>query len=95
MSLTPRQRAARGSHLLNMRNAAHKSFDPIWQSGHMKRNHAYRWLADQLGISRLHWQEYCHIGLFDILTCRRVVELCTPLSEKILADEVTEYGDLC
>lgn len=92
-----RQRAVPGSFLATMRMAAHQAFDPIWQSGHMKRRHAYRWLADELGISRLHWQEYCHIGMFDILTCERVIKLCAPLRDEILAAEVTDnkYGDLC
>jgi hypothetical protein len=51
---------------------AHAYFDPLWKSGAMKRPAAYAWLAAQLGIER----NDCHIGEFDIETCRRVVEIC-------------------
>jgi len=39
------------------------------------RNKAYLWLSNQLGIPR----EICHIGMFDIESCYRVIELCKPL----------------
>src|SRR5690554_3718497 len=48
---------------------AHSAFDPIWQDGWMTRSDAYKWLADQLGISRTE----CHIGEFDEELCRQVV----------------------
>ena len=51
---------------------AHQSFDWLWQDGIMKRNDAYAWLAEQLGIN----QEDCNIGLMDVATCNRVVDLC-------------------
>ena len=51
--------------------AAHAAFDPLWQSGRMKRQEAYGWLADQLKIAR----EHCHIGMFDVETCRLVVAI--------------------
>lgn len=51
---------------------AHLAFDRKWKDGGMKRNEAYRWLAETLGI---HKRE-CHIGMFDVSTCRRVVEVC-------------------
>lgn len=54
------------------RSAAHAAFDPLWQSGEMSRNAAYRWLASELGMSR----DECHMSLFDAATCRRVVEAC-------------------
>lgn len=52
--------------------AAHAAFDPLWESGRMKRPAAYAWLAGRLGIPT----EKCHVGMFDLETCRRVVELC-------------------
>lgn len=55
--------------------AAHAAFDPIWQEGHKKRGSAYAWLAEQLGI---HVAD-CHIGMFDIAMCHRVVEVCDAL----------------
>lgn len=58
------------------------------------RNKAYLWLSNQLGIPR----ELCHIGMFDVSDCKRVVELCKPLVGVKLAmsssREVTEY-DAC
>ena len=36
------------------------------------RKAAYRWLSKQLGISA----KICHIGMFDVETCKRVVEIC-------------------
>lgn len=54
------------------KSAAHAAFDPIWKGGHKKRGSAYAWLADQLGIP----QEKCHIGMFDVDACQRVVQAC-------------------
>lgn len=58
---------------------AHAAFDPLWKfhtfrNGYqtMTRNAAYGWLAGQLGINRAD----CHIGMFDVAQCRRVVEVC-------------------
>ena len=51
--------------------AAHAAFDPTWKSGQKKRSEAYKCLADELGIDF----SDCHIGLFDIETCRRVAAI--------------------
>lgn len=51
---------------------AHDAFDPIWKGKAMSRNDAYAWLASELGISCAE----CHIGMFDIAMCKRVVEAC-------------------
>lgn len=51
---------------------AHRSFDPLWKSGEMSRSDAYSWLAHKLGITK----KECHIGLFDIDMCRKVVVVC-------------------
>lgn len=51
---------------------AHAAFDGLWRDGEMKRSAAYDWLAQRLGIKR----RDCHIGAFDVETCRRVVEVC-------------------
>lgn len=48
---------------------AHAAFDPLWKAGTMDRSAAYAWLADQLGIDR----KDCHIGMFDLDQCSRVV----------------------
>lgn len=55
------------------RTAAQAAFNPLFESGGMTRHEAYEWLAAQLGIANV---EQCHIGLFDIETCIRVVEVC-------------------
>lgn len=51
---------------------AHAVFDPIWRTRQMSRSAAYGWLAESLGIK---FNE-CHIGMFDVDTCKRVVEIC-------------------
>jgi len=50
---------------------AHNAFDTLWKSGKMKRNDAYKWLADAMGITR----KECHIGLFDIEQCKRCIDV--------------------
>lgn len=56
---------------------AHAAFDQLWKrttpAGTFDRKGAYKWLAEQLGISR----DDCHIGTFDVEQCRKVVEVCT------------------
>lgn len=41
------------------------------------RNKSYLWLSNQLNIPH----EVCHIGMFDVEDCKRVVELCKPIVE--------------
>lgn len=59
--------------LRRVRVEAHDVFDIIWKSGVKRRQEAYDWLSDQLGIPR----GRCHIGQFDISKCRKVIEVCT------------------
>ncbi len=66
--------------LRRWRSLAHTVFDPLWQDklerdGIGKRQArlwAYQWLANELGIST----DDCHIGMFDIDMCKRVVNIC-------------------
>lgn len=60
------------AHLRQAKLKAHEAFDPIWKGRKMSRSKAYGWLAKQLGISR----EETHIGMFDLETCRLVIEIC-------------------
>src|SRR5262249_16458488 len=53
------------------RKSAHAAFDPIWQEERLTRRSAYAWLAEELGLP----EEKCHIGMFDVATCRRVKEV--------------------
>lgn len=67
--------------LRDARIAAHAAFDPLWQSGRMKRSAAYRWLAETLGIEPTE----THIGMFDEATCARVVEAVRTVDRRVLA----------
>lgn len=62
------------AELRKEKQRAHSAFDPLW-SGYSPavRSKAYVWLAEQLAIPI----EECHIGLFDIEQCRRVIDVCT------------------
>lgn len=60
------------AELRQAKNAAHRAFDPLWQSGKMTRTGAYRWLSKQLGIA----PKNCHIGMFDVATCEQVQQIC-------------------
>ena len=51
---------------------AHAAFDPLWRQGGMKRNEAYRWLSEMLGID----PSDCHIGMFDVAMCDHAVAAC-------------------
>ena len=68
----------KNSETRHARKMAHARFDPLWQNrpaGTPKgkaRSAAYAWLADHLGIP----VKDCHIGLFDLKTCVRVIEIC-------------------
>lgn len=70
-TITPLGRLA-NAELRKAKQAAHAAFDPKWQGGDIRRQRAYAWLAEQLGIPR----EDCHIGLFDEALCQRVIEAC-------------------
>ena len=52
--------------------AAHAAFDPLWKNGAMSRKEAYAWLAQALNLS----PDDCHMGMFDLNGCKRVVEAC-------------------
>lgn len=58
--------------LRKWKRMAHCHFDPIWKRRQMTRQEAYQWLAIQLGIS----YQKCHIGMFGVGLCRKVIEAC-------------------
>jgi hypothetical protein len=64
------------AELRTAKKLAHAVFDPIWRGGHKKRGSAYAWLSDQLGIDK----KDCHIGMFDVDMCKRVVGVCLQFS---------------
>ena len=91
---TPLGRLA-NQELRTWKRRAHAAFDPLWQKKltirrqqrgptykkHYARGSGYRWLAEQLGIPR----DDCHIGMFDVDVCKRVVEICMPFIRKEVA----------
>lgn len=64
--------ADKGSELAQARCAAHAAFDPVWKDGAVSRTQAYKWLGRKLGLGK----DNTHIGMFDVQTCAKVVELC-------------------
>lgn len=60
------------AELRQWKTRAHAAFDPLWRPGRMRRKDAYAWLAKVLEIE----VRDCHIGMFDIVQCKRVVEAC-------------------
>ena len=48
---------------------------------HNNKNYGKIWLSAILHIP----QEECHIGMFDVKTCRRVVEICKKQDNKVLS----------
>lgn len=60
------------AELRKFKSLAHKAFDPYWKSGEATRSLAYRALAAKLGILA----KDCHIGMFDVQTCKRVIAIC-------------------
>lgn len=58
-----------GDDLRQWRIRAHAAFDGWWKRHGHKRNHAYRVLAQELGLSE------AHIGEMDAAGCQRVIDL--------------------
>ena len=63
-----------------LKSEAHLQFDVLWKSGLMNRREAYKWLSDMLKIEL----EDCHIGLFDIKMCQKVIHLCGKQNNEVL-----------
>ena len=68
------------SELRHRKRMAHYYFDRLWKRKMYKekctkgraRRKGYKWLSEQLSVPK----ELCHIGMFDVETCKRVEELC-------------------
>jgi hypothetical protein len=72
--------------LRKARMIAHQKFDRIWREDHdVSRDDAYAWLGRRLGLS----QERCHIGMFDLATCRLVEALVDSLEPVQLTENLT------
>lgn len=61
--------------LRSLKSEAHKQFDKLWKKKIMSRREAYKWLSVALDIPI----EECHIGMFDVNMCKKVVYLCKNL----------------
>ncbi len=73
------------AELRRWKRAVHKVFDPIWHKAVARgarkttaRNTSYKWLAFALNIPR----EECHIGMFDVETCKRAIEIIESATPK-------------
>jgi len=68
------------ANLRRMRRKAHAVFDPLWmaEDGY-HRDDAYAWLGKMLGITG-----EVHIGEMNVRECERVIEICEPLSKKLV-----------
>lgn len=75
--------------LRTAKQAAHAAFDPLWRARMARdgltqgkaRGKGYKWLAAQMGLTR----QECHIGMFDVAQCQRVVAICEPFARKLRA----------
>ena len=65
--------------LRSLRMQVHKTFDPIWSSGHMTRTKAYIWLAKKMNMPRVD----CHIAKFDADLCHKAKVICVGLKFKL------------
>lgn len=76
-SLRPMGTLAR-EDLRKARQEAHKALDSLWtcrpryKERKAARQETYLWLQQAMGLT----ESECHIGLFNIEQCRRVIELC-------------------
>ncbi len=70
---TPLGRLA-NAELRRAKKEAHIAFDPLFELGKFKTRHlAYEWLAKELDIPL----KKCHIGEFDVDTCKKVIIICS------------------
>lgn len=60
------------AELRQAKMAVHESFDDIWKEGHMRRQEAYAWLADKMGIAVAD----CHVGMFSVAQCEQAEAIC-------------------
>ena len=58
------------------KSSAHAAFDPIWKKGRLTRQQAYRWLSREMSLTR----DECHIGMFNLEQCQRVIFICATKS---------------
>lgn len=83
----PNSRTALGrlanAELRKFKSLAHKAFDPIWKTKTMKRSDAYKALATEMQVQ----PSDCHIGMFDVAQCKRVIAICLSGNLKLEATQ--------
>ena len=74
------------AELREAKKEAHFYFDKLWsykiKQGIKKgtaRSKAYAWLSEEMAVPRTE----THIGYFDLHMCKKVVNLCKPIVEKL------------
>lgn len=58
--------------LRNKRIQAHKAFDRMWKSGHMKKWQAYKWMQGVLDLD----ERQAHIAMFSEYMCDQLISVC-------------------
>lgn len=71
--------------LRDARMRAHAAFDTLWRSCGIPRREAYAWLGGLMQLKR----DACHIGLFTMEQCERVVQYSTQRANDLITQ--TEY----
>lgn len=68
------------AELRHLKQRAHAAFDRLWKDGPLRRNEAYRWLSEELGIPL----NATHIGMFDPGLCIRTIILIRSTPQEII-----------
>ena len=69
------------AELRKAKQEAHEWFDMIWKNDRLSRGQAYFLLQMHLGVP----EGYCHIGMFSVQTCRKVVEFAKAIMDGRIA----------
>lgn len=70
------------AELRTLKKQAHAYFDRLWQNGKMDRKQAYKWLSGELGLTK----DQTHIGMFNVTTCLKVINLSHEKSKELTRD---------
>lgn len=73
--------------LRSCRLKAHASFDPLWKKKHMTRSEAYSFLSKEMGIKK----NWCHIAMFNVEQCKRVVEISKKRTNQIIKQRTNKF----
>lgn len=74
--------------LRQWKKRAHAAFDPLWQSGDMKRKEAYAYLREIMGMTA----DEAHIGKFDVGQCKALVEALERTDAMAVSDGLPTLG---